>query len=369
MTAAKLSEKKLKKSALAITKNVLDIKQDERVLIITNPSRDVLTISTAIYNSCLKTSAKPVICIQQRKTQVDFMEKIVRKAIETEPEVVMSISELKLGKDEEALVNPYIVNGKEYTNIFDAYMAMKKIRTIWTPGITREIFERAVDIDYAKMRSDAEKLAKMFEGAESVRIQSKNGTDVEIGIAGRKAKKDDGNYSTPGTGGNIPAGEVYLSPAIEKTNGIVVVDGSISTYWGDVVTERPVKVEFRDGFGEKITGGKDAKLLQKSIAITRNKVKEMEKNGKFDRDKAEIYMKNATHLGEIGIGLNHSAIISGNMLEDEKVYGTCHLAIGANYDEDAPALNHYDCLIKKPTICLLRKGEWIPIMKNGVLKI
>ncbi|MCX8173731.1 MAG: aminopeptidase [Thermoplasmata archaeon] len=366
---SKHSEKKLEKSALATVKNALAVKRGERVLIVTNPSEDVLAISTALYRASAERGAKPVMCIQPRKTQVDFMEKIVRRAIETEPEVVMSISEMKLGKDEEALTNPYVVNGKEYTHIFDAYMAMKKIRTIWTPGITRKIFERAVDINYGKMARDAEKLARVFEGAGAVHIQSNAGTDVEIGIEGRKPKRDDGNYRVPGTGGNIPAGEVYISPAIGKTDGTVVFDGSISTYWGDVVTGKPVRVEFRGGYGDTITGGNEARMLQKSIALTRKKVKELEKSGKFDTNKAEIYLKNATHLGEIGIGLNPAAVICGNMLEDEKVYGTCHLAIGANFDEDAPALNHYDCLIKKPTIRLLQKGEWVQIMKNGVLKI
>ncbi|MEM4293432.1 MAG: aminopeptidase [Thermoplasmata archaeon] len=369
MEKSKSSEKNLRRSALAIVKNVLGIRKGERVLIITNPSRDVLAISNALYEVSVERGARAVICIQPRKTQVEFMEKAVRKAIESEPDVVMSISEMKLGKDEEAIGKPFLVEGKEYTHIFDAYMAMKRIRTIWTPGITREIFERAVDINYRKMWKRAETLAGIFNGAKAVRIVSERGTDVEIGIEGRKPRKDDGNYLVPGTGGNIPAGEVYISPALEKTNGILVFDGSVSTYWGDVVVKEPVRVEFRDGFAERFTGGKEAKMLVRSIALTRRKVKELERAGKFGREKAEIYLKNATHLGEIGIGLNPSARISGNMLEDEKVYGTCHLAIGANYDEDAPALNHYDCLIKKPTIYVLRNGEWIEIMKNGNLKI
>lgn len=51
----------------------------------------------------------------------------------------------------------------------------------------------------------------------------------------------------------IPTGEVYPPPPIRKTNGIVIFDGAISTYWCDVVAEKHVRVEIRDGFCEKIT--------------------------------------------------------------------------------------------------------------------
>ena len=360
-------DRALEKSASALVKNVLGIKKGESVLIITNPSSDVLGISEAIYSATLKKGAKPVICIQPVKSQMDSMEKAVRKAIESEPDIVMSISEMKLGKDEDALQHPYIVDGKEYLHIFDAYMAMKKIRAVWMPGITKEIFRRTVDIDYKKMQEIASKLVVLFESAEKVKIQNAKGTDIEIGISGRKAKLDDGNYMLPGTGGNIPAGEVYISPAIGSTNGVVVFDGSISTHEGDVVVKSPVKVEFRDGYAKSIKGGSEAKLLVESIRRAKAKTRELEKEGKLDKEKANVYFRNTAHLGELGIGLNPNARITGNMLEDEKVYGTCHLAIGANYDEDAPAVNHYDCLVKKPTILVLKNGEWIEMMNNGNL--
>ncbi len=44
------------------------------------------------------------------------------------------------------------------------------------------------------------------------------------------------------------------------------------------------------------------------------------------------------------------------MLEDEKILGTCHFAIGANYDDDAEAFIHLDCLVKKPTITITGRG-------------
>jgi leucyl aminopeptidase (aminopeptidase T) len=66
-----------------------------------------------------------------------------------------------------------------------------------------------------------------------------------------------------------------------------------------------------------------------------------------------VYRKNARNIGELGIGLNPQAKISGNMLEDEKAFKTCHFAIGHNYDEDAPSLIHLDGLVKLPTIAAI----------------
>ncbi len=41
--------------------------------------------------------------------------------------------------------------------------------------------------------------------------------------------------------------------------------------------------------------------------------------------------KNADNIAEIGLGTNPVAKIIGNVLEDEKVHGTCHVALGDNH--------------------------------------
>ena len=65
-----------------------------------------------------------------------------------------------------------------------------------------------------------------------------------------------------------------------------------------------------------------------------------------------VYKRNARNIGELGIGLNPAAQITGNMLEDEKAFHTCHFAIGENYDNDAPSLIHLDGVVRDPTITI-----------------
>jgi len=120
------------------------------------------------------------------------------------------------------------------------------------------------------------------------------------------------------------------------------------------------------GFVTEITGGVEANELQETIDKAEETVKKFVSEGKIPKDVEGEYIKNAKNLGELGIGLNKSAKIVGNMLEDEKVYGTCHIAIGANYDEDAKSLIHLDGLVKSPTITAKYKdGSEKTLMENG----
>ncbi|HRR02276.1 MAG TPA: peptidase M17, partial [Treponemataceae bacterium] len=98
------------------------------------------------------------------------------------------------------------------------------------------------------------------------------------------------------------------------------------------------------------------------------KALEFSRAGKLTPEEGERYHKNARGLGELGIGLNPAAEIRGNMLEDEKAFHTCHFAIGSNYDRDAEAMIHLDCLVKNPTITVRHTdGREIILEKDGEL--
>jgi leucyl aminopeptidase (aminopeptidase T) len=94
----------------------------------------------------------------------------------------------------------------------------------------------------------------------------------------------------------------------------------------------------------------------------------MERAGKLPMGQWEIYARNARNIGEIGIGLNPVAKITGSMLEDEKAFRTCHFSVGMNSDRDAPALIHLDGLVKEPTIVAIDEdGKETIIERDGEL--
>jgi len=230
------------------------------------------------------------------------------------------------------------------------------------------MFRRTAGIDYKLLQRRCEAIMKALTGAETIRVTSPGGTDVTVPVSGRKPMSDDGDFTSGGKGGNIPAGEVFISPLPGKSEGVIVFDGSISLTGGDMIAEKPVRVVYKDGFISEISGGKEADLLRSSIEMGERKAREFAAEGKLTKEEGESYARNARGLGELGIGLNPQAEIRGNMLEDEKAFHTCHFAIGSNYDNDAEAMIHLDCLVRNPTITVTYPdGTNVVIEKDGIL--
>lgn len=341
---------------------VLALKKDEHVLIVTNPIGDVYKISEALYTACIQAEVSPTLVVQPKKTSFDHAEPAVINAIKTQPEAIISISAERLGKDPEGLAKPYVgQDGKPYTHIFDQLLhGLKKIRAFWSPTVTVDMFVRTVPLNYVQLRENCAKVVADLKQVKTVHVQTSLGTDIEVNIEDRQARSDDGDFRDPGKGGNLPAGEVYVSPQLGKSNGDIVFDGSI-TLDKTIVIRKPVKVTVEKGYVTKVEGRREAKLLQDYLHKAGERPFEMVKKGEMTMEKAKEYSKNATNLGELGIGLNPKAKIVGNVLEDEKVLGTVHFAIGSNYDQDALALIHSDGIVKKPTLRVDGKA----IMKDG----
>jgi leucyl aminopeptidase (aminopeptidase T) len=355
------------KSAAVAVKEVLKVKAGEKILIITNPQTDSFEISSSIYKAALEASGKPSIIIQEIKSQFDFADDTVIGAIKSSPDIIISISSNKLGKDREAIASPYKVGDKSYDNTFRYLVeGIKKSRSFWSPGITADTFKRTVAIDYTRLRTECTAIKDILDKADKVIIKTADGTNFTIPIKGRKVFCDNGDFSFPGSGGNLPAGEVFISPLVGKSSGTIVFNGSIAVKSGSIVIDNPVIVTVSDGYITSIEGKSEAEALRETIAQGKENSILFEKEGKLPKGKGEIYKKNADNIGELGIGLNPNATITGNMLEDEKAYRTCHIAIGSNYDDDAPALIHLDGLVREPDItAIMEDGKSVLIMKKG----
>jgi leucyl aminopeptidase (aminopeptidase T) len=349
-------DRALVKGARAAVREVLKVRKGESVMIFTNPNSEVRQISMAVFDAVLEAGASPLLMFQQEKGQFDFAEEGLIKAMAAEPDVVISISSDRLGKDRFGMKHGYKGAKRRYDHYFDVLFEGKKSRSFWSPGVTVDMFTRTVPIDYARMRTDCKRIIKILAGAERVRVTAPGGTDFDVGIKGRKGKADNGDFSKPGLGGNLPAGEVYISPALGASNGTIAFDGSIVVDKGEIVIREPIVAEVEGGYIRSISGGEEAARLEKTVRDAEKKARKMGASGDLKRSVAEKYAKNAWSIGELGIGLNRSAQIVSIMLEDEKVYGTCHFAVGSNYDGDAESLIHLDGLVKRPTITAVSKG-------------
>ena len=373
--------------AEVVVQDVVKIKKGERVLIVANPA--TAQIAQDLYSASCDTGAQTTLMFQPDKTSFDNANPEVIAAFKTRPDVYFSISNIKLGKDPEATANPYKTEyGQEFTHIADYLMdGLKVMRGAWTPGITVDMMNRTAAIDYKELQSRCARLAELFKNAVSVHVTAPAGTDLIIPINGRGLMFDDGDFSKPGTGGNIPAGEVFISPVVggsqlksadgtvleqqsDGCEGTIVYDGSMTFSDGDSIIETPITCKVEKGYVTDITGGAEARRLLKTILEAELRPFVLEKEGKLPQGQAAIYKKNARNIGELGIGLNPAATITGNMLEDEKAFHTCHFAIGENYDNDAPSLIHLDGVVREPTITLTyADGTSRTILQDGGLQI
>ncbi|MHB8905400.1 MAG: aminopeptidase [Melioribacteraceae bacterium] len=212
------------------------------------------------------------------------------------------------------------------------------------PGITEEIMIRGLNADYHRIAALTIKLQEILNDVNIVRVTSPIGTDITMDITGRKALPSKGLFHKKGESGNLPTGEAYIAPLEGKSNGVFFVDGSMASL--GVVKGKPIRVEVKDGFAVNISGGSQAKKLDETL----NKFGNLSRN-----------------IAEFGIGTNHKAKLSGVLLEDEKVMGTIHIALGDNKsmggNVDIPI--HLDGVVKKPTVFFNGKM----IMKNGKLLV
>ncbi len=208
------------------------------------------------------------------------------------------------------------------------------------PGITEDMFlEGAITADYKKLAELTDRITEILSAGSKARIE-KEGRVLELSIEGRRGVSSNGLYHTPGSFGNLPTGEAYIAPVEGSAEGIILIDGSLAEYGKlrgplEVVVHKGLAVEFR---------GPEADWIQGILG---------------EREEAR-------NVGELGIGTNDKARLTGIILEDEKVYGTVHIAFGTNsgFGGKVSAGVHIDGIILKPNLWvddrrILKDGEFV----------
>jgi leucyl aminopeptidase (aminopeptidase T) len=195
------------------------------------------------------------------------------------------------------------------------------------PTITEDIFRRVVPVDYSLMTRDGAAIVAALDAGDVCRITCPLGTDVTLSLRDRDGRNDDGDLRAAGAFGNLPAGEGYIAPQEREGDGVIVFDGSL-VGWG--LLDEPVRVEVRDGAAVAASGEAGAWLL----------------------DALDAGGPTGRLVAELGIGTNPAAAMSGNVLEDEKVRGTAHIAFGASAGVGGTnhAQVHIDGILRRPRV-------------------
>jgi len=234
-------------------------------------------------------------------------------------------------------ISDYVVNSqpKMYRTTLDYPTAALAQDAEMSTEEYEEFLFSACLLDWKKLSKRFTHLQKVLNGGKVVRIVGED-TDLTLRIYKKSFVVDDGKE-------NMPGGEIFCAPEKFSAEGHIRF-----TYPAirDSTQVDNIYIEFKKGKVVKATADKNEKFLKQMIAL----------------DKGSCY------LGELGIGMNPKINkFTKNLLFDEKIGGTIHLALGMAYKqcgEPNKSALHWD-IVKD-----LRKGGAIYldgklIQKNG----
>ncbi len=155
-------------------------------------------------------------------------------------------------------------------------------------------------LDWDAEEQRMQRIKARFDDAERVRIVGDE-TDLTLSVAGRTGIVSSGLR-------NMPDGEVFYSPVEDSAEGVIAYSEFPAVYLGHKV--EGARLAFREGrvVESSATGGQD--FLRQVLSTD----------------------DGASRLGELGIGCNPRITrFTHNVLFDEKIDGTVHLALGGSY--------------------------------------
>jgi len=237
-------------------------------------------------------------------------------------------------------ISDYIVNTKEkIRRVTIAYpvQALAQEAEMSLTEYENFVYQACLQ-DWKKLTKKLQKINTLFKKSKSVHLFGKN-VDLKFSIAGKNSVLDDGKE-------NMPGGEIFMAPVRESLNGYIKFEYP-ATYSSKEVTD--IYLKFKNGKVIEYNASKNKDLL-KAILETD---------------------ENSSYVGEFGIGCNPKITkFTKNLLFDEKISGTIHLALGMAYKENGGGNDsaiHWDIVksMKQAKIILDNKV----IQENGKWKI
>jgi leucyl aminopeptidase (aminopeptidase T) len=205
----------------------------------------------------------------------------------------------------------------------------------------------ALTVDYKKQAPVVRRISDLFSAASQVRVRTRAGTDIVLSAEGRAGNCCPGFVEKAGDLGSPPDIEANVSPVEDRSEGTVVVDGSITCPEIGLLTT-PVVLTVKNGL------------------ITRFE----SKNPEYVRILDAMFQgpdSKRRVLAECGVGLNPRAQLTGTMLTDEGAMGCLHFGFGSNYT--VGGLNkvdfHLDFVFRRGTLEI----DDLLVMQDGELKI
>jgi leucyl aminopeptidase (aminopeptidase T) len=206
------------------------------------------------------------------------------------------------------------------------------VRYLAMPGVRVETFRPGgpLDVDFERLRSDAERVGRAWGSARAFRLTSQAGTDLRGSVDGRPGRVLHGMAREPGAYMAPPDIESGTAPVEGTASGTVVIDGDL-LFMGQGPLHEPVVLHVHEGRVRGIEGAERTRLT-----------------GMLERCADEQMM----NLAEVSVAFNPAGTICSVPMETESARGTAHIALGNSiaYGGVVNAVAHLDCVMRDATL-------------------
>ena len=315
-----------------VVQTCMDIRRGENVLIVCDPT--TAEIGQSLHIATQKRSDRVLLIVMPKSRHHGEEPPSPVAALMRQQQVVIAATKYSL------------------THTRAARQALKDGARIATmPGMTFELYtEGGMTADFQDVKRRISNIANFLRRRRIINVKSESGTDVTFEVNWRDWKLDDnGICNRPRMLTNLPAGKVFILPKEGTMNGTIVIDGS----WDSTLIDEPVEFIVEDGTVIDVKGGTLAATIRQSYGEVAKKLKA--------KDRESVWT-----VAEFGFGMNPSARLVGNVLEDEKRMGSCYFSIGDNtgLGGTSNAGIHVSGVLAEPSVwlddsCLTEAGEFM----------
>lgn len=233
-----------------------------------------------------------------------------------------------------------------YSTPFERASAVnKKLRYMCLVDFNEDLMIRTIgNVETPQLQIFMRKVAQLTREAKAMRVTTPAGTDVSFEIDPvHYVACDCGDATTPAV--HMLTGQINVVPRFGSIQGTIVFDGSVTPPFGRS-PETPIRLKVKDGVIEAVEGGTDAAAYEKYL-----------------KDFQDPGMLKMAH---IAYGFNPGARLTGNIVEDERVWGATEWGIGYVSNVDAPpcgqdAVSHTDGICLNSSVWL----DGVQIMEQG----
>ena len=222
----------------------------------------------------------------------------------------------------------------ELTSLFIGSSAARRAATdrgaryLAMPGVRLDTFRAGgpLDVDFERLRIDAEKVGGAWDRAATFRLTSRGGTDLRGSVDGRPGRVLHGMAREPGAYMAPPDVEAGTAPVEGTATGVVVIDADL-LFMGEGPLAEPVVLHVERGELTGVEGPARGRLMS------------MLERCRDDR---------MTNIAEVSVAFNPAGTVCSVPMETESSRGSAHIALGNSiaYGGRVNAVAHLDCVMR-----------------------